>query len=260
VKYDNITVVAIYGNGEGLKAVPSINKTAECLPGSKKLLITDKHLPTDIPQRLVAAPFDYAGYSKFCMYSLGKFIDTDYALIVQHDGWALNKDNWKDKWLEYDYIGGLTHAALIENMLITNYQWIGLENTIVVQNGGFSLRSKRFMNALTDHGIMPMDQPDPMLNNEDIQLTAFMRRSLEKVGMKFAPDEEAKLFSFEHLCADVHSEEMVTKIFGHHSRYRTYLGGNKMIWHLSPEQTKAIPLEDMAHDLFKNYYNYQIIR
>jgi len=113
------------------------------------------------------------------MYSLGKFIDTDYALIVQHDGWALNADNWRDQWLEYDYIGGLTHAALVNNVLITNYQWLGLDNAIVVQNGGFSLRSKRFMNALTDLGIMPTDHENPMLNNEDIQLTAFMRRKLE---------------------------------------------------------------------------------
>jgi hypothetical protein len=255
--YDNITVVAIYGNGEGLKAVPAINKTAECLPGARKLLITDRTLPTDIPQKLTAAQFDHAGYSKFCMYSLGKFIETDYALIVQHDGWALNAENWRDQWLEYDYIGGLTHAALVTNALITNYQWVGLDNALVVQNGGFSLRSKRFMNALTDYGIMPIDHQNPMLNNEDIQLTTFLRKTLEKVGIKFAPDEEAQLFSFEHLCPGIHDGKL-HKIFGHHSRFRTLLGENKMLWHLTSEQTDAMPMERMAYDLFR-YYDYQMI-
>ena len=29
--YDNITVVAIYGNNEGMKALPALRKTAACL-------------------------------------------------------------------------------------------------------------------------------------------------------------------------------------------------------------------------------------
>ena len=54
MKYDNITVVAIYGNNEGMKAIPAINKTAACLPGSKKLLITKRHISSDIPQKLLS--------------------------------------------------------------------------------------------------------------------------------------------------------------------------------------------------------------
>ena len=95
------------------------------------------------------------------------------------------------------------------------------------------------MNALTDYGIMPTDHQNAMLNNEDIQLTTFLRKTLEKVGIKFAPDEEAQLFSFEHLCPGIHDGKL-HKIFGHHSRFRTLLGENKMLWHLTSEQTDAI--------------------
>ena len=40
-KFKDITVVAIYGNGQGDTAIPAIEKTCSELPGSKPLLITN---------------------------------------------------------------------------------------------------------------------------------------------------------------------------------------------------------------------------
>lgn len=259
MNYDQITVVAIYGNGQGLSAVPAIEKTAACLPGSKKLLITNEMLATDVPQVLIAAPMDYYGYSQFCMFMLHNFVHTDYALIVQHDGWALNPDNWQDKWLEYDYIGGLTHAARVEDKMHVGFRWLGMPGAMVVQNGGFSLRSRKFLRALVDSGITTSIHPDMMLNNEDVQLCCFLRPALEKIGIKFAPDEEAKLFSFEHLSPGLHGIQDIVKIFGHHSRFRTLLDDTTMAWHLTEEQTRSIPLEQTAHDMFKFVYKYKIV-
>jgi hypothetical protein len=258
MNYDQITVVAIYGNGQAMSAVPALERTAACLPGCKKLLITNEILATDIPQK-VCGSLDYDGYSKFCMYALHHYIDTDYAFIVQHDGWALNKDNWKDEWLEYDYIGGLTHAAVSGDRFLTGFQWVNAPNPVVVQNGGFSLRSKRFMQALVHNGIMPRFFGDQILNNEDVQLTALLRPDLEAVGIKFAPDDESKLFSFEHLSPGLHSIEEAVKIFGHHSRLRTLLSHDTMAWHLTEEQTNGIPLERTVHDMFKYHYKYKIV-
>lgn len=258
MKHDNITVVAIYGNGEGLKAVPSINKTANALPGSKKLIITNERLPVDIPQKLLGAELDYTGFSNFCMYSLWNYIDTDYALIVQHDGWVLNPDSWQDKWLDYDFIGGLTHAALVEDSFVTNYHWVGMNDPIVIQNGGFSLRSKRFMKALVEHGIMPKMYSLNVLNNEDVQLTGFLRKPLEKTGIKFAPNDEAKIFAFEHLSPVIHSDVDLTQFFGHHSRFRMLYDNHRMSWHLSHADTKSIPWELKVYDLFSDHYGYHI--
>lgn len=257
MKYDNITVVAIYGDGRGLSSIPSIEKTAACFPGCRKLLITNERLPTDIPQKL-CGPLDYFGYSSFCMYSLWNFIDTDYALIVQHDGWALNPDNWQDRWMEYDFIGGLTHAGLSGDSFITNFQWINSPNPIVVQNGGFSLRSKKLLKALVENGIMPKLYGVNILNNEDVQLTAMMREELERKGIKFATNDDALIFSFEHLSPVIHSDVDITKIFGHHSRFRTLLNDNKMAWHLSQNDTKSIPWELKVYDLFSDHYGYQM--
>jgi len=257
MSYDNITVVAIYGNGQGESAVPALNKTAAALPGSRKLLITNEYLPVGIAQKLIG-PLDYSGYSNFCMYALGEFINTDFALIVQHDGWALNPDAWKDSWLDYDYIGGLVHAGREGDKFVDGFNWKHMQNPLVVQNGGFSLRSKAFMQALTRRGIMPTQYQAPILNNEDVQLCCFLRPQLEAQGFVFAPNDEALMFSFEHLDPIVHAEVDITQIFGHHSRFRTLDDEDTMIWHLSEHDTDRIPMERTVHDLFKNHYKYNM--
>jgi hypothetical protein len=256
--YDQITVVAIYGDGRGNVAIPALEKTAACFPGCKKLMITNQYLAVDIPQKL-CGPLDHYGYSAFCMYALHNYIDTDYALIVQHDGWALSADNWKDDWLNYDYIGGLVHAALVGEEFYTNFGWIGQPNPIVIQNGGFSLRSKKFMQALVHNGIMPKMYTIPMLNNEDVQLTGFLRPALEKAGIKFVTDEEATMFAFEHLSPIIHKDVDLTKVFGHHGRFRGLVDDKTILWKLDDDNTKNIPWELKVYDLFSDHYGYRIV-
>ena len=253
-KFKDITVVAVYGNGKGMDAVPAIRKTQAALPGSQALLITNEPLQTDIPQKLLGSPMTYEGYSDFMMYQLHAYIETEYALIVQHDGWALNAENWRDEWFEYDFIGGLTHAGLTEdNEFMRNYTYVGKPNVKIVQNGGFSLRSKRFMQAMTYYGITCQRFGMQMLNNEDIQLCCFLRPYLEAVGMRFAPEHESKLFSFEHLSPIVHADVPFERIFGHHSRFRKLTGENTMDWLLTDNETKEIAHETDVYELFQHY-------
>jgi hypothetical protein len=202
-KFKDITVVAVYGNGKGMDAVPAIHKTQAALPGSQALLITNEPLQTDIPQKLLGSPMSYEGYSDFMMYQLHAYIETEYALIVQ--------------------------------------------------NGGFSLRSKRFMQAMTYYGITCQRFGMQMLNNEDIQLCCFLRPYLEAVGMRFAPDHESKLFSFEHLSPIVHADVPFERIFGHHSRFRKLTGENTMDWLLTDNETKEIAHETDVYELFQHY-------
>ena len=257
--YENVTVVAIYGDGRGGTAIPAIRRTVAALPGSKPLLITNVEIDTTyMVQKLIQAPLDYQGYSEFVMYSLHNYIDTEYALIVQHDGWALNPENWRDEWLEYDYVGGPTHAALLPNgEYRLQYTWHGMDNPIIVQNGGFSLRSKRFLEAPSRYGIMRRQMPDPTMMNEDIQLTCILRNKMERLGMKYAPVESAKYFSFEHL-GPMHTGMDITKIFGHHSRFRQLLSNGEMLWKLTKEQMKEVYGEPQVYDLFAKHYGYTI--
>lgn len=258
--FENITVVAIHGNGGAESMIPSLNKSANALPGSQKLLITDKLLNTDIPQKLVYRSFGYPEYSQFVIYCLHEYIDTDYCLIVQDDGWVLNGFNWREEWLSYDYIGGATHAALEGDQFAIWYEWERLfKQPLVVQNGGFSLRSKRFLEAPSRYGITMRPLQDPMMNNEDVQLCCFLRPALESVGMKFAPLEESVLFSFEHLSPNLHKDVDLKKVFGHHGRFRKLVSNNQMKWLMPDEMMKNIVKEQDIFDLFV-HYNYEIDR
>ena len=252
--FSNITVVAIHGNNGIEKEIFALEKTAEGLPGCRTLLITNKAVESPIPQKYVWQELDYFGYSEFVIYCLHNYIETDYVLIVQSDGWMLNAENWRDEWYNYDYIGGWTHAAFDGDRFYKWYEYMNCEHPVrVVQNGGFSLRSKKFLEAPSKYGIVRHAKSNAELNNEDIQLCCFMRPALEKVGMKFAPESESKLFSFEHLHPILHQDIDLKKIFGHHSRFRRLVGNNVMEWRLSPEEQDNILWEDRVYELFRSY-------
>ena len=258
--FNDITIVAIHGMGGIEQELPSLYHNLKALPGTQGLIVTDKLVDTNIRQIKLAQGFDYLGFQDYLVYCLFQHIETEYALICQSDGWILNADNWKDEWFQYDYIGGYTHAALCDDgNYYVHYNWIGKGNPRVVQNGGFSLRSRRFLEAPTKYGIVKHQLTNPMLNNEDIQLCCWMRPALEAVGMKYAPEAESKLFSFEHLSPIIHKDVDLKKVFGQHSRFRRLTGEKKMDWHLSDELMQVIPMEDQVYRLFE-HYGYEICK
>ena len=70
-------------------------------------------------------------YDNFILKELYKHIETDFMLIIQHDGTIYKPNSWTDDFLKFDYIGApWTNPPKYKNC---------------VGNGGFSLRSKKFM-------------------------------------------------------------------------------------------------------------------
>jgi hypothetical protein len=116
-------------------------------------------------------------YSNFMIKDLYKYVDTDFALVFQWDGFVLNAKAWSQEFLKYDYIGS---------------PWYHL-GELRIGNGGFSLRSKRLINWLADnhHKISAHIHP------EDVYISRFARPYLEKAGMRFASEEVALKFSME---------------------------------------------------------------
>jgi hypothetical protein len=84
-----------------------------------------------------------------------------------------------------------------------------------------------------------------------------LRPALEKAGMKYAPLEVAKYFSFEHF-GPIHNGMNSTKIFGHHSRFRQLLSNGEMLWKLTDEQTQQIMGEVQAKAMFEDHYGYTL--
>jgi len=156
-------------------------------------------------------------------------------------------------------VGGLTHAALLPNGFYrTAYTWWGEPDVRVVQNGGFSLRSKAMLEAPSKYGIMRNQMPDPMLMNEDVQVCCFMRPALENVGIQFCPYELSKYFSFEHL-GPPHAGMDLTKVFGHHARFRQLVTDDIVLWKLTKEQMAGVEGEQAVFDLFADHYKYEML-
>lgn len=117
-------------------------------------------------------------YNYFIVKKLNKLIKTNHCLIVQYDGYPLNYSAWNPKWLELDYIG----APWI------NYPW---DRELSVGNGGFSLRSKKLLDRVSQ---FEYEGNEP----EDAFICRTKGMILKKEGYKFATIEEAYSFSIEN--------------------------------------------------------------
>jgi hypothetical protein len=226
--HDKLTIVSIYGHTDGSSAVPSIVQSMKELPGSRGLLLSLSRpdgLPDNIEWKPIR-PLDYLQYSVFVMHSLYAFIQTYYCLIVQDDSWVLDGKNFKPEYYDYDYIGAATHAAIVGNELQLQGQWVDNPNRLMIQNGGFSLRSKRFLEAPNKLGLTHKQSDNVYLWNEDVQLTGVYRPLLESCGLKFAPEEVSRGFALEYAVPKLYEGFDFSQLLGHHGQSRKLVGPN----------------------------------
>lgn len=119
-------------------------------------------------------------YSDIVVNHLWLYVETEYALVIQWDGMAVDKSKWTDEFLNYDYIGA---------------PWDGDINGNRVGNGGFSLRSKKLIEALRDTKIQLGGVSG---QNEDAVICGEFKEYLEKqYSISYSPYELAKQFAIE---------------------------------------------------------------
>ncbi len=144
-------------------------------------------------------------YSLFCIRDLHKYVDTDFVLIIQHDGFILNPKSWTDEFLKYDYIGA---PWFISEWSTKSFKIPkGKIGEKVVGNGGFCFRSKKLLeisNKLFELGKIQKVHP------EDVSICVLYKNEFEKENIKFAPTELARKFSIED------EEETYNEQFGFH--------------------------------------------
>lgn len=130
-------------------------------------------------------------YSDFVLFELDKYVDTDFLLLVQYDGFILNPEAWSDEFLKYDYIGS---PWLIADWSVKMFDVPSrLLGQRIVGNGGFSLRSKKLLSLTAKLGAEKITRRNP----EDMSICIYHRELMEKNGIKFAPIKLAQQFSFE---------------------------------------------------------------
>ena len=124
---------------------------------------------------------------KFCSFEAARHVRTSHVLFTEWDGWIVNPAMWTDEFLDFDYIGA---------------PWWYTDG-LNVGNGGFSLRSKRLADFLSDNR-------DRFPAITDDLLCRRYRREIEAEGFfVWAPDQLAHKFSFE--CSAPHAS------FGFHA-------------------------------------------
>src|SRR3990167_1942792 len=154
---------------------------------AESILITHEDIKEKGIKVIKVEKLDYKGYNEFVAMELWRYIDTDYCLLVQNDGYIINPERWTDEFLEYDFVGAPWPPQ-------THYTAQGEE--IRVGNGGFSLRSKKLLKASTELGLEFTDKGTGFWH-EDGFLCNHYRKELEDYGIKFAPVHIAAQFSTE---------------------------------------------------------------
>lgn len=202
---DKVTLSAIVGHSKYLEQT------------IKAVLFSKKDIPFKNIQILSCIDFDHAEikcikipeldyrqYNIFVIRHYNDYINTEYVLHVQNDGFIINPQAWTDEFLNYDYIGALWPLHNASN----NPEWR-------CGNGGFTLRSKKFLE------ISQKYCPDDGGGNEDYLVCQKYRHIFLDNNLKYAPNEIAIKFSIEdtqipEADGQSHYDKNTLKSFGFH--------------------------------------------
>lgn len=131
-----------------------------------------------------------AAYSNFLLSQLVDHVETSHCLVAQWDGHVIDARRWRAEFLDYDYIGA---------------SWPQFDDGHDVGNGGFSLRSRRLMEACRDPQFRASHPEDLAIGREN-------RCWLEERGLRFASTVLADLFATER-CGNLETS------FGYHGAW-----------------------------------------
>ena len=165
----------------------ALRKCMDQMQFNRVMLFTHEDVEAEGIDVIKTEKLDYRGYNEFVAMKLWKWVATDYALVVQNDGYITDASKWSDDFFYFDYVGAPWPPS-------THYTKEGGE--VRVGNGGFSLRSKKLLRAPTVLGLEFSDY-DTGFPHEDGFLCVHNRERLEKHGIQFAPVEIAAHFSTE---------------------------------------------------------------
>ena len=195
-----ITLVCIEGTEKENNIRDAVNalKISSSVLSFKEIIILSPTPPVELPENIKYYKINkltWVEYNQFVVSELHKYINTEYCLLIQSDGFILNPHLWDDRFLEYDYIG---HAF---NFIKYPFQIKGVDEQVVakkgvqglnrVGNGGFSFRSKKLLNATAEIPHKCEKGEDAFICNDHYDF-------LVEKGIKFSPVEIADLFAKDY--------------------------------------------------------------
>jgi hypothetical protein len=230
----NVTLCCVDTKNHAL-ALRAIERSRRQIEFARTLFLTDA-IPAGlaIPRGIDVIPTPiitcHEDYSRIVLKGLYSHLSTPHILVVQWDGYVVNPDKWKDRYLDYDYLGA---------------PWPDGKGGYTVGNGGFSLRSRRLLEAL-QHDRFPL-----ITNTEDVTICGHHRPRLEaEFNILFAPVELAKAFSFEMDAADAIAG---IRTFGFHGLFNLFLvEDERELIHLAAQFSDSLASSEMMQLLLKN--------
>ncbi len=214
-------------------AIRALVRSMACIRFAEVLLFThdpDGRIAASLPQGVRLVPIDrlasIEAYSLFVLGGLGAAFRTSHVLLAQWDGHVCDPTAWDAEFLAYDYIGA---------------PWPQAPAGQEVGNGGFSLRSRKLLEALQSPDIIPG-------HPEDIVICHRHRATLEsRFGIRFAPVPVARRFSRER-------GHVTGGSFGFHGAFHfpdvlSPSDLRQLIDELPPAMTRSLDVKDLTRTL-----------
>jgi len=246
LKLNTITLVCLdTRNAEA--AIASMSMSLSKVQFAETILFTSKVMfskELELKANLAGIKLEYVPeiksiteYSLFILSNLSSYINTNYCLLTQWDGWVINTEFWDSDFLNYDYIGAVWPQY-------SDYQ---------VGNGGFSLRSKKLLNSTRDFIISNPDYKIPLI--EDDYICRENRQFFEQnYQIKFPSNLIANKFSMER-------NGIPTKSFGFHGmfNFNFIFQSDLDLRMLVNKLSDACFLDRASYDLARNLLEYKRI-
>ena len=152
-----VTLICVEGSNsqdEIAKSIKSLLISSSNIEFGEIVLVSPDNLPDVLPEKIkhyVINPMTWLEYNQFIVSELTNYVNTDFCILVQSDGFIINGHLWTEEFLQYDYIGHVWdfvnlpfHLPGVDPEVVAAK---GAHNLNRVGNGGFSLRSKKLLNA-----------------------------------------------------------------------------------------------------------------
>lgn len=180
----DVTLVCVDNRTPAL-ALQALQRCQAQVRFARTLLFTDAATAAGpLPEGVQGLPVSIdsvPAYSHFMLRGLLPHVHTSHLLVVQWDGYLLDAAQWSPEFLAFDYIGALFRDE---------------PDGRSVGNGGFSLRSRRLLQALQDERITPTHPEDACIAQQH-------RPLLEQAhAIRFAPPALAARFAFERVAPE----------------------------------------------------------
>ena len=244
---NNVTIVSINTRDPHL-SIKAIERSCKYIKFAKALLLTDKSLSHKFIEFINISTINtLLDYSYFCVKHLNNYIDTEFCLIVQPDGFITNPLMWTKQFLQYDYIGA-PWDVLLSQRALRHSLGVNIDDLakvpIIVGNGGFSLRSKKLLECCSNLSYPNTNIP------EDSFICVTNREYLSGQGIKFAPVNIASRFAIERPHDLNWKHVNLESYFGVHGY--TELREKDLLFGLLHNQEKDLESIDKALSIFKD--------